>query len=97
MQIKPKTTETDIRKQLQDYLGWRGWHVHYNLAGLGSYPGISDLTAIKNGRVVWVEVKKPGTGKQSDKQKQFQVDIEAAGGEYVIARSIEDLKEVGIW
>ncbi len=103
MQIKAKITEADIRGQLIDYLKIKGWTVIPNIAGklyVGdggrTHPGIADLTVIKGGRVVWLEVKRPGTGKQSESQKQFQADIEAAGGEYVIARSVEDLQGVGI-
>ncbi len=96
MQIKAKMTETDIRRQLRDYLKMKGWFVYHNLAGLGSYAGLSDLVAVKDGRVVHIEVKRPGTGKQSDNQVKFQSDLESAGGEYVIARSIEDLQDVGI-
>jgi Holliday junction resolvase len=96
LRVKPKITETDIRRQLVDYLRTKGWFVYHCLAGLGSYPGLSDLVATKDGRTVHVEVKKPGTGRQSDNQKKFQSDIEAAGGEYVIAKCIEDLQEVGM-
>lgn len=42
--------ESDIRKQIQDYLRWTGGFVYYNLAGLGSYPGLSDLVAVKSQR-----------------------------------------------
>ena len=87
--------ESDIRKLLRDYLRWHGWHVHHNLAGLGTYPGISDLTCIKDGRVVWLEVKTP-SGRQSEGQVKFQQKVEAAGGEYVLACSIENLKEAGM-
>ena len=83
--------ETAIRKQIQDYLRWTGWFVYYNLAGLGSYPGLSDLVAVRGGRVVHIEVKTP-KGVQSDKQKRFQRDLEAAGGEYILARSVEDVE-----
>ena len=76
--------ETAIRRQIQDYLRWTGWFVYYNLAGLGSYPGLSDLVAVKDGRVVHIEVKTP-KGVQSDKQKRFQRNLEAAGGEYILA------------
>lgn len=88
---KQRLSETDIRKQIQDYLRWQGWFVYYNLQGLGSYPGLSDLVAVKNGRVVHIEIKK-STGRQSDKQKKFQKDLERAGGEYLIARKTEDLE-----
>ncbi len=84
--------ESDIRKMLRDYLRLRGWHVHHNLAGLGTYRGISDLTCVKNGRVVFLEVKTP-TGRQSEGQAKFQEEITSAGGEYVLASCIEDLQE----
>jgi len=85
--------ETAIRKQIQDYLRWTGWFVYYNLAGLGSYPGLSDLVAVRGGRVVHIEVKTP-KGVQSEKQKRFQRKLEAAGGEYVLARGIEDVEHL---
>ena len=89
-----KKSESDIRRQIQDYLRWTGWFVYYNLQGLGSYPGLSDLVAIKGGQVVHIEVKVPG-GRQSEKQKKFQKDLEAAGGEYILARSVEDVEHLG--
>ncbi len=85
--------ETAIRRQIQDYLRWTGWFVYYNLAGLGSYPGLSDLVAVRDGRVVHIEVKTP-KGVQSEKQKRFQRKLEAAGGEYVLARSVADVEHL---
>ncbi len=86
--------EKDIRKQIQDYLRWTGWFVYYNLAGLGSYPGLSDLVAVRGGRTVHIEVKAP-KGVQSDRQRRFQQDIEAAGGTYILARCVEDVEHLG--
>ena len=85
--------ESEIRKQIQEYLQWTGWFVYYNLAGLGSYPGLSDLVAVRNGQVVHIEVKRPG-GVQSDRQKRFQAKLEAAGGEYLIAKAVEDVEHL---
>ena len=85
--------EKDIRNQIQDYLRIKGWFVYYNLAGLGSYPGLSDLVAIKNGKVVHIEVKTP-TGKLSAYQQKFRDDVEVHGGEYLVARSVDDLWEL---
>ena len=82
--------ETDIRKQIQDYLRWSGWFVYYNLAGLGSNPGLSDLVAVKNGQVIHIEVKTK-KGRQSEKQQDFQADLEAAGGRYILARGVDDV------
>lgn len=84
--------ESDIRRQIQDYLRWSGWFVYYNLQGLGCYPGLSDLVAVKNGEVVNIEIKTK-RGRQSEKQKAFQNDIEKAGGKYLLARSLEDIRD----
>ena len=86
--------ESDIRKQIQDYLRWNGWTVLYHLQGLGSMRGMSDLQALKDGRCVFIEVKRPG-GKQSEVQKKFQEMVEAAGFEYVLAKSVEDVEHLG--
>ena len=85
--------ESEIRAQVRDYLRWKGWLVYYQLQGLGCYPGLSDLVAIKNGRTVHVELK-TRTGKQGEKQVEFQADLEAAGGEYRVVRGIEDVGDL---
>ena len=91
-QGKPKgPTETDIQNAIRDFLRWRGWFVIRHQQGLGCHKGLSDLTAIKNGRTVYIEVKRP-KGTQSDDQLDFQADIEAHGGLYVVARSVEDVE-----
>ncbi len=85
--------EGEIRQQVKEFLQWRGWFVFYNLQGLGCYPGLSDLVAVKKSKVVYIELKTK-TGKQSEKQKEFQQDLEAAGGTYVLARGIEDVEHL---
>jgi len=86
--------ESDIRKQIRDYLRLRGWLVLYFLQGLGCYPGLSDMAAIKNGKTIWIEIKRPGKSIQSNKQKAFQAQIESHGGQYIIATCIEDLEVI---
>ena len=88
-------TETDIRHQVQDYLRIKGWFVFYILQGLGAYKGIPDLIAIRDGRVLFIELK-TARGRQSDYQKKFQADLEAAGGEYILCRGADDLLKRGI-
>ena len=90
-----KLTETEIRRQIQDYLKLKNWYVWYNLQGLGCFRGIPDLMAAKDGEVISIEVKRPG-GRQSDYQEEFQANIEAAGCRYILARGIEDLQKEGI-
>lgn len=50
--------------------------------------GTADISATIRGRSVKIEVK-IGADRQSGAQKQYQKDIEAAGGIYVIASSFE--------
>ena len=88
------TKETIIKKQIKQYLRLKGWFIYHNLAGLGCFTGIADLTCLKKGRVVQVEVK-TAKGVQSEGQKQFQEDWEAFGGEYIVVRSVDDLIERG--
>lgn len=91
--LKSFITEKDIRRVCKDYLLVKGWFVFHLLQGLGSYPGLSDMVAIKDGRVLFIEYKRPGKSKQSEKQLEFQAEIERMGGEYILVRCLEDLIE----
>jgi|ETNvirnome_2_300_1030623.scaffolds.fasta_scaffold20872_3 Holliday junction resolvase len=77
------TKETAEKHAIRDYLRLNGWFVYHNLAGLGCYAGLADLTALRNGVVVQIEVKTP-KGKQSDKQIIFAKEWKDRGGYYVI-------------
>ena len=76
--------EKHVRKKIVTMLKLKGWYVYWNLQGLGCKAGLSDLTAIKGGVVIWIEVKAPGK-KQSPKQIDFEDDIKRSGGNYVCA------------
>ena len=93
-----KMKESEIQKAVIDYLRLKGWFVwKNNQAGIykketGSYiplqvKGVADLTAIKDGKVVFIEVK-TGKGKLSDHQEAFRKAIVKAGGFYVISRGV---------
>ncbi len=87
------------------YLPLRGWIVHQNAnqptydAKAGCYrsqgkhklKGMPDLTAFKDGRTVFVEVK-TGKGKLNPDQKVCKTMLEAAGFTVILARSIDDLE-----
>lgn len=90
---KPKITESDIQRQIKEYLQWHGWFVVKIHQSLGSYRGIADLYALKNGRHVWIEVKTP-TGRLSEDQVKFREDVLAHGGVYIVARGIEDVEHL---
>ncbi len=84
--------ETIIRKSIMDELRRAGWFVIYFLQmGFGQYKGISDLICMRDGQVVFIEVKTQ-EGKQSPEQVQFQKDCEKHGVTYILARSVYDVK-----
>jgi hypothetical protein len=58
----------------------------YRFGALGS----PDIVCVVNGQYVGVEVKAPG-GKQSDHRKEFQGQLEAAGGRYILAHSLDQV------
>lgn len=61
---------------------------------IGMMEGASDLQIHGVfGRCAHVEVK-TSTGKQRDKQIEFQQRIEALGGRYYLVRSLEDVKKI---
>lgn len=91
---KPNTqTENQIQSAIREYLHWKGWFVIRHQQGLGCHKGLSDLTAIKDGHVVWIEVKTP-RGSQSDCQKEFEAKVIDHGGQYLLARSVDDVMDL---
>ena len=92
---KPKTlkiTEAQVRSGVKQWAGLNGWYCYWNLQGLGCKPGLADLTILKNGNVIWVELKAPGK-KQSPRQIDFEREIKAYGGNYVVAYSYHDVQD----
>ena len=89
---KIKITENDVKRVVKDYLSIKGWFNFPLTAGMGSYPGLPDRIAVKNGRTLYIECKRPG-GKQSANQLAFQGDIWAKGGHYILVKCLEDLIE----
>jgi len=91
--FKYKITEKDIKKQVKEYLNLDGWFNFHILQGLGSFLGIPDRIAIKGGRVLFLEIKKPG-GKLSPGQIIFRDMILSHGGEYYMIDDLDRLIEV---
>ena len=54
-------------------------------------PGTADLYVLRNGKLLFVEVKREG-GKQSKEQKAFEAMAIKNGAEYKVVRSLEDLE-----
>lgn len=86
--------ETVVRKQIAQYLRTLGWDVTYHMAGPLSRKGFPDLTALKDGHTVYIEVK-AGKGQLTEYQRNVKAEIESHGGEYIVARGIDDVMRLG--
>lgn len=96
----PRVSEADIQRQILETLAWR--HVFHYRTNSGAFrnaqghlfrfgaSGAPDIVAVVNGRYVGIEVKASG-GKLRDSQDEFRKNLMAAGGLYVVARSMEDV------
>jgi len=91
------TPEGQIKADIREYLEKTGWYAfnvaQFNKKGYKIHGGISDLIAIKNGQVLFIEVKTE-TGKTSEDQVKFAKEIDDHGGRYIIARSVQDIQVI---
>lgn len=62
------------------------------LSAEGVMPGLSDLIAVAEGKILFIEMKAP-QGRQSRYQREFQVKVEKLGFQYRICRSVADFEE----
>lgn len=87
------TPESTLKAAVKEYLNITGWFCFPILQGLGAYKGISDLIALKEGKVLFIELKSP-KGKLSPYQEAFKQAVESYGGAYIVVRSVDDLMEL---
>jgi hypothetical protein len=89
------TPESALKAACVQYLRLQGW-LTYPLVqqGIGAVRGLPDRIAIKHGRTVYLEFKRPG-GKLSPDQESRRAEIEAAGATYLVVRCVEDLYVLG--
>lgn len=92
--MKKVTAEVLVKNSVRQYLRLRGFFVFNIVQNAFSHPGLSDIVAIKDGQVLWIECKSE-KGKQSAHQLKFQQDIEGKGGKYLLVRDFEELKSAG--
>jgi len=59
----------------------------------GLFSGVSDLIMIHFSKIYFIEIKTE-FGKQSDKQKEFQLIIENQGFKYYLIRSLVEFKNI---
>ena len=70
-----------------------GYMAMKDLLLTGLLSGVSDLIVVLEGKVIFVEVKNE-KGKQSDKQKLFQSQVENLGFKYYLVRNLKYFKEI---
>ena len=107
-----KEKETEIQAAILDYLRLRGhfcWRVNNTPAtfidrhgarqfrAMSTYAlkGVPDIVLIRDGRFYGIECKTQA-GKLSVEQAEFARKCVAAGGEYIVARSIDDVASAGL-
>ncbi|MCP4986034.1 MAG: hypothetical protein GY928_08180 [Colwellia sp.] len=94
-------TESQISKQIQEYLKkkmifhWRS-QVYRGTVKSGAWldtgvEGLADITCMLKGSHLYIEIK-TATGKQKTVQKAFQEMCRMNGHFYLVARSVEDVK-----
>lgn len=81
--------EKEAIKELKKYWKANGWYVIRNQQNIGSHKGLADFTVIKDGLVIFVEVK-GDKGRQSQAQKEFGNNIKKHGGYYCVCYCVLD-------
>ena len=97
--------ESIAQAAILDYLRLKGYFHWRNNTGAfkndrgGFYrfgtPGSPDIFVLKMGKIIGIEVKSP-TGILSVDQEAFRDSFTQEGGIYIMARSIDDLDQIGL-
>ena len=101
---RARPPESVVQKQILAYLTREGvFHWRQNVGGFQDRTGrlvsfgvlgLADIIGIQpeTGRFLAIEVKRCD-GRQTERQRRFQARVESAGGLYILARSVEDVKK----
>lgn len=87
------TEETDLKKQIKALLKSRGAYVAPIANGAYAKIGDPDMVACYKGLFIAIEGK-TYTGRQSDWQRLRMDQVHNAGGIYVVARSVDAVKQL---
>lgn len=99
-----KISEKHTQKAILDYLKYKKiFHYRQNSGAFktesggymrtASVSGLPDIVAIKDGLYIGLEVKTE-IGRQSKEQREIQNRITAAGGLYLVVRSLDDVRKI---
>ena len=87
------TPEARLKADIRRYLESEGAYWCNIAEGAFAKPGDPDIVACVRGRFVAIEAKS-AVGRQSAVQKERQAQIEEAGGTYILARDLEEVKDL---
>ena len=85
-------TETQLKRQVKDYLNAKGIFNFHITQGIACYKGIPDKIYHYRGEVIYLELKREG-GKLSEYQKEFQRQCALDGIKYFVIRNLDELIE----
>lgn len=92
---KGKTPESLLKEVCITWLRLNGW-LTYAWFQQGMVPkslqGMPDRIAVKNGRHVWIEFKRPGKN-PSPMQKVRHAELRAAGATVLVVHTLDELTE----
>lgn len=81
----PRMSEKELLQAVKSFAAVLGWLCYHTLWAQGSSPGFPDLTMIRGGRVIFVELKSP-TGKLTVHQARWLLGLAEAGAEVHVWR-----------
>jgi hypothetical protein len=84
----------DVRDPIISFLQVHGWFCWINWQGPYSYKGVTDITAMRDGEVWWIECKVPGEDLRPE-QIAFRRDVLRSGGKWLLAERLEDVEWMG--
>lgn len=107
--MRLKATENEIQNtvcqylQLKRYVFWRQNNTaiydpltrRFRKMPEFSRKGVSDVIAVSDSIVYFLEFKRAGCYQSKD-QKKFEEDVTKSGGVYSVIRTLEDVKELGL-
>lgn len=107
--IKIKERERDVQASICDYLALKGYLFWRNnntpifdthrgiFRAMPKYgmKGLPDINLIKDGKFIGLEVKRKG-GVPSEHQMEFMRKCIAAGADYFVVHSIEEVQKIGL-
>lgn len=89
--FKPSDLESDLQSDIIDFAHLRGWFAVKVVSP--SRRGMMDVVAIRKGRTVWIEVKRPGEEPRPQQAKVAR-DMRAHGAEVHCVDNMDAAREL---